>query len=70
MVQALERRGVDVTTLQQLGLGGALDREILETERQQGRVIYTNNADLRRYHAVGVALAAIICRHILDYSIG
>ena len=52
VVQGLERRGVDVTTVQQLGLEGALDdREILETAQQQGRVIYTNDADFLRHHA-------------------
>jgi hypothetical protein len=66
----LERRGIDVTTVQQLGLGGALDRDILEIAQQQGRVIYTNDADFLRHHAEGVAHARIIYHHTLDYSIG
>jgi predicted nuclease of predicted toxin-antitoxin system len=70
VVQGLERRGVDVTTVKQLGLMGELDREILEIARQQGRVIYTNDADFLRHHAVGVTHSGIIYHHILDYSIG
>ena len=33
-IQGLGRLGVDVTTVQQLGMRGALDRVILQTARQ------------------------------------
>ena len=70
VIQGLGRRGVDVTTAQQLGMRGALDRVILQTARQQGRVIYTNDTDFLRHHASGVDHSGIIYHHMLDYSIG
>lgn len=59
-----------MTTVQQLDMRGALDRVILQTARQQGRVIYTNDTDFLRLHAAGVDHSEIIYHHMLDYSIG
>ncbi len=70
VIDGLNRRGIDVTTVQQSGMRSALDRFILEAARQQGRVVYTNDADFLRHHALGIIHSGIIYHHILDYSVG
>jgi hypothetical protein len=70
VIEGLKRRGLDVTTVQQLGMRGELDQIILQTARRQGRVIYTNDADFLRHHATGIDHSGIIYHHTLDYSVG
>ena len=70
VIEGLRRRGVEVNTVQELGMRGASDREILQTARQQERVIYTNDTDFLRHHATGVDHSGIIYHHTLDYSVG
>ena len=70
VIEGLRRSGVDVTTVQQLDLRGALDRVILQTARQQGRVIYTNDTDFLRLHAAGADHSGIIYHHMRVYSVG
>ena len=70
VIEGLRRRGIDVTTVQQLGMRGALDQEILQTAHGQERVIYTNDVDFLRLHALGVDHSGIIYHHALDYSLG
>ncbi len=57
-------------TVQQLDLRGALDRLILQTARQQGRVIYTNDTGFLRLHATGAEHSGIIYHHMRVYPIG
>jgi hypothetical protein len=70
MVEGLRRRGIDVVTVQQIGLRAALDEVILEMARQQGRVLYTNDTDFLRHHAAGIHHAGIFYHHSLTHSIG
>ena len=70
VIDGLIRRGIDVTTVQQLGMRSALDQLILEAARQQGRVVYTNDADFLRHHAVGINHSGIIYHHTLEHSVG
>ena len=70
VIEGLRRRGIDVTTVQQLGMRGASDQVILQTARGQGRVIYTNDVDFLRHHAMGIDHSGIIYHHALDYSLG
>ena len=53
-----------------MGLRSASDVVILESARQQRRVLYTRDVDFLRYHAEGVAHAGILYHHPLAYSIG
>ena len=70
IIDGLRRRGIDVTTVQESGMRGALDRLILEAAHMQGRVVYTNDSDFLRHHAIGSDHSGIIYHHILDYSLG
>ena len=45
VVTALGNRGHDVQTVQELGLGGSTDREVIRAARRAGRVIVTHDAD-------------------------
>ena len=45
VVAALRRRGVDVTTALDLGLGGASDAALLDRAASERRVILTHDAD-------------------------
>ena len=45
VVAALRRRGVDVTTATELGLGGASDAALLHRAASERRVILTHDAD-------------------------
>ena len=69
-IEGLRRRALDVTTVQQLDMRGALDQAILQTAHQQGRVIYTSDVDFLRHHAMGIGHSGIIYHHTLDYSVG
>jgi predicted nuclease of predicted toxin-antitoxin system len=69
-VEGLRRRGIDVITVQRVGLRSALDEVILDAARQQSRVVYTNDPDFLRLHATGIQHSGILYHHILDYSIG
>ena len=70
VIEGLRRRGIDVTTVQQLDMRGALDQIILQTARGQGMVIYTNDVDFLRLHAMGIDHSGIIYHHALDFSLG
>ena len=70
VIDGLSRRGIDVTTVQESGMRGTLDQLILEAARQQGRVVYTNDADFLRHHALGINHSGIIYHHTLDHSVG
>jgi predicted nuclease of predicted toxin-antitoxin system len=70
VVKGLRRRGIDAITAQQIHLRSALDEVVLDSARQQGRVVYTNDADFLRLHSTGIQHSGILYHHILDYSIG
>jgi hypothetical protein len=54
VTEGLRRRGVDVVTVQELGLQAADDKRHLERAAAEGRVVFTQDADFLRLHAVGV----------------
>jgi hypothetical protein len=60
VVSGLRRRGVDVLTLQEAGMLGAEDEAHLALATQQGRVIFTQDADFLRLHATGIEHAGIV----------
>lgn len=58
--EGLRRRGVDVVTVQELGLHAANDRQHLERAVQEGRVVVTQDTDFLRLHAAGVSHRGIV----------
>jgi len=56
----LRRRGVDVVTTQEAGLHPASDEQHLVFALQEGRVIFTQDADFLRLHAAGVPHGGIV----------
>jgi hypothetical protein len=55
VTEGLRRRGVDVVTIQEIGLHSAGDRLHLARAAQEQRVIVTQDADFLRLHASGMA---------------
>ena len=60
VTEGLRRRGVDVVTVQELGLHAADDRRHLERAVQEGRVVVTQDTDFLRLHAAGVSHRGIV----------
>ena len=58
--EGLRRRGVDVSTAQETGLLSASDEDHLKFATQQGRVIFTQDADFLRLHAAGLSHQGIV----------
>jgi hypothetical protein len=54
IAEGLRRRGIDVTTTPEVGLMAATDEAQVEFAQQQGRVIFTQDADFLRLHQAGV----------------
>jgi uncharacterized protein with PIN domain len=63
VTDGLRRRGVDVLTAQEAAMERATDAQHLELARQQGRVVFTQDADFLRLHAAGVPHAGIAYAH-------
>ena len=70
VVEGLRRRGLDILTVQEIGLRSTADEQILETARRQRRIVYTQDADFLRHHAAGIKHAGIFYHHRLEYSVG
>lgn len=63
VADGLRRRGIDVTTTQEVGLRGAGDDAHLVYCRSQGRVLFTSDDDFLRLHDQGVDHPGIVyCR--------
>ena len=60
VVRGLRSRGADVSTVADAGLLGASDEEHLERARQEGRVVFTQDADFLRLHSAGLPHAGIV----------
>ena len=56
----LRRRGIDVTTTHDAGLGGATDPVQLAYANSQGRVIFTEDADFLILAHLGIEHAGIV----------
>lgn len=63
VTEGLRRRGVDVITVQELGLQAAEDVLHLERAAQDGRVVFTQDADFLRLHASGLPHRGIVYAH-------
>ena len=56
----LRRRNIDVTTTAEVNLIGATDLAHIEFAKSSGRVLVTQDDDVLRLHAQGVAHAGIV----------
>jgi predicted nuclease of predicted toxin-antitoxin system len=63
VAKGLKRRGVDVLTVVDADLLGATDEEHLEKAKLEKRVIFTQDDDFLRLHAIGKEHAGIIYAH-------
>lgn len=63
VAEGLRRRGVEVTTVQELGLQAVEDLCHLERATQDGRVIVTQDADFLRLHAAEHSHHGIVYAH-------
>ena len=70
VIEGLRRREIDVVSIQQMDLRSTPDEVILDIAQQQGRVIYSRDADFLRLHAAGAPHAGILYHHPMTYSIG
>jgi len=70
IVEGLRRRGLNVVTVQEIGLSSEEDKTIMDRARKEGRIIYTRDADFLRLHWAGHQHVGILYHHPLAYSIG
>ena len=70
VVEGLRRRGIEVRSVQEVGLQSSEDEVIVEAAYREGWVIYTRDADFLRHHSAGIRHAGIFYHHSLAYSIG
>lgn len=70
VIEGLKRRGLDAISVQEIGLSSEEDIKILDKARNDGRIIYTQDADFLRLHQTGHNHGGIIYHHPLAYSIG
>ena len=59
VAHGLRQRGADVLTVPEAGLLGASDEEHLARAQAEGRVLFTQDDDFLRLHAIGVEHAGI-----------
>ena len=70
LIEGLQRRGLNVVTVQGIGLSSEEDKTIMDRARKEGRIIYTQDADFLRLHQAGYKHAGIVYHHPLAYSTG
>ena len=70
IADGLRRRGIDVTTTQDVGLTSSPDVSHLEFIRTEGRVLFTEDADFLRTHASGQLHTGIVYCHQQTRSVG
>jgi predicted nuclease of predicted toxin-antitoxin system len=70
VAQGLRRRGIDVTTTQEAGLGAATDLAHLEFCHENKRVIFTEDEDFLALAASGIEHSGIVYCHRNTRSIG
>lgn len=70
IIEGLRRRGLNVITVQEIGLSSEKDNTIIDRAREEGRIIYARDADFLRLHWAGYQHIGIFYHHPLAYSIG
>lgn len=70
IVRGLCRRGINAVSIKKLDLLSKEDKKILDNAREEGKTIYTRDADFLRLHSEGLPHRGIIYNHPTKYSIG
>jgi hypothetical protein len=70
IAEGLRRRNIDVTTSQDVGLLGAIDRIQLAYSHAHGRVLFTHDDDHLKLNAQGVEHSGIAYCHRLRRKLG
>jgi predicted nuclease of predicted toxin-antitoxin system len=70
VTSGLLRRGIDVTTAQEMGLCGETDYDQLAFAMSQGRVMLTFDSDFLNLHRSGLKHAGIVWCPATKHSIG
>ena len=60
VTEGLRRRGVNVVTVQELGLQAAEDQQHLQRATQEDRVVVTQDTEFLRLHAAEVSHGGIV----------
>ena len=60
VVRGLRSRGIDVVTVVELNLLGASDERHISLAHEQGRVVFTQDADFLRLHTAGHEHSGIV----------
>ena len=68
VINGLRIQGIDVVSVQDLGLRGRPDPEILATAGQSGRIVYTSDTDLVRLSDSGMPHLGVFFHRSRKYS--
>lgn len=63
ITNGLRRRGVDVMTTNDAGMLAASDKAYLKFAAKEGRVLFTQDDDFLKLHAVGIPHAGLVYSH-------
>ncbi|WP_207692421.1 DUF5615 family PIN-like protein [Desulfonema limicola] len=63
VAKGLKNRGVDIITVVEAGLRGATDEEHMKKAKSEKRVIFTQDDDFLRLHAIGNEHSGIVYAH-------
>ena len=70
VIGGLRAQGIDVVTVQDLGLRGRPDPEILAMAAHLGRIVYTSDTDFVRISDSGVPHLGVLFHHVRKYRPG
>ena len=68
VINGLRVQGIDIVSVQDLGLRGRPDPEVLSAAQQSGRIVYTSDTDFVRLSNSGVPHSGVFFHHIRKYS--
>ena len=68
VINGLRLQGIDVVSVQDLGLRGRPDPEVLSAAQQVGRIVYTSDTDFVRLSDSGVPHLGILFQPMRKYS--
>ncbi len=70
VAHGLRMRGIDVITVDDLGLKGTNDYEHLSRSTREKRVLVTHDMDFLRIHSEGYKHSGIVYCHLHKYTVG
>lgn len=68
VIHGLRTQGIDAVSVQDLGLRGRPDPEILEAARRSGRIVYTSDTDFVRLSDSGASHLGVFFHRSRKYS--